>query len=35
MKKAIVFLAVALALLCDAALVLTRRLTVRWDRVGT
>jgi osmoprotectant transport system permease protein len=28
------FLAVALALLCDAALVLTRRLTVPWTRVG-
>jgi osmoprotectant transport system permease protein len=29
------FLAVALALFCDAALVLTRRLTVPWARVGT
>ena len=29
------FLAVALALLCDAALVLTRRLTIPWTRAAT
>jgi osmoprotectant transport system permease protein len=29
------FLAVALALLCDAALVLTRRLAVPWSRIAT
>jgi osmoprotectant transport system permease protein len=29
------FLAVALALLCDAALVITRRLAVPWNRVAT